>query len=118
LLLLHTKGAKSALPRTNPLVYLPDGDRYVVIASKGGAPTHPDWYYSLLADPDAAIEIGNDERIPVRAIVHHRTRARELYARQIERPQASALLSNDPRFHPAALLNARRKGAPRAAPQT
>src|SRR5688500_12682594 len=69
LLLLHTKGAKSGLPRTNPLVYLPDGDRYVVIASKGGAPTHPDWYFNLLADPNVEIEVSTGTRIPVRASV-------------------------------------------------
>jgi deazaflavin-dependent oxidoreductase (nitroreductase family) len=84
MLLLHTKGARSGLHRTNPLVYLPDGDRYVVIASKGGAPTHPDWYYNLLADPSAEIEVGT-ERLPVRATVITGPEREELYARQIER---------------------------------
>jgi deazaflavin-dependent oxidoreductase (nitroreductase family) len=85
ILLLHTKGAKSGLPRTNPLVYLPDGDRYVVIASKGGADTHPDWYHNLLADPNAEIEVGNHERFPVRATVVTGPERDELYARQVER---------------------------------
>jgi len=84
MLLLHTKGARSGLPRTNPLVYLPDGDRYVVIASKGGAPTHPDRYYNLLADPTVEIEVGN-ERIPVRATVITGPERDELYARQMDR---------------------------------
>ena len=84
MLLLHTTGAKSGLPRTNPLVYLPDGDRYVVIASKGGAPTHPDWYYNLLADPHAEIEVGN-HRFPVRDTVIDGPERDELYARQVER---------------------------------
>jgi deazaflavin-dependent oxidoreductase (nitroreductase family) len=85
ILLLHTKGAKSGLPRTNPLVYLPDGHRYVVIASKGGADTHPDWYHNLLADPNAEIEVGNDERFPVLATVVTGPERDELYARQVER---------------------------------
>lgn len=85
MLLLHTKGAKSGLPRTNPLVYLPDGDRYVVIASKGGADANPDWYHNLLADPNAEIEVGTGERIPVRATVISGPEREELYARQVER---------------------------------
>jgi deazaflavin-dependent oxidoreductase (nitroreductase family) len=85
MLLLHTKGAKTGLHRTNPLVYLPDGDRYVVIASKGGAPTHPDWYYNLLADPNAEVELANDQKIPVRATVITGPERDELYARQVER---------------------------------
>jgi deazaflavin-dependent oxidoreductase (nitroreductase family) len=84
MLLLHTKGAKSGLHRTNPLVYVPDGDRYVVIASKGGSHTHPDWYYNLLADPNAEIEVGT-QRFPVRATVVTGLERDELYARQVER---------------------------------
>jgi deazaflavin-dependent oxidoreductase (nitroreductase family) len=84
MLLLHTKGARSGEPRTNPLVYLPDGERYVVIASKGGAPTNPDWYHNLLADPNVEIEVGT-ERIPVRARAITGPERDELYARQVER---------------------------------
>jgi deazaflavin-dependent oxidoreductase (nitroreductase family) len=62
-----------------------DGDRYVVIASKGGADTHPDWYFNLLADPNAEIEVGKDERFPVRATVVTGPERDELYARQVER---------------------------------
>ena len=89
LLLLHTKGAKSRLPRTNPLVYLPDGDRFVVIASKGGAPTDPQWYRNLLADPNVEIEIGA-RTIPVTASVITGLERDELYARQVERRPAFA----------------------------
>src|SRR5258705_11936664 len=64
LLLLHTKGAKSGLERVNPMMYYRDGDRYVVIASKGGADTHPDWYYNLLANPELSVEVGT-EQFPV-----------------------------------------------------
>jgi deazaflavin-dependent oxidoreductase (nitroreductase family) len=61
LLLLHSTGAKSGLPRVNPLAYVKDGDRYVIIASKGGAPTNPDWYYNLLAHPQVSIEVGTEQ---------------------------------------------------------
>lgn len=85
MLLLHTVGAKTGRPRVNPLVYLPDGDRFVIIASKGGAPTNPDWYHNLLAHPDVQIEVGT-ETIPVRAVEIQDEREREaLYARQAER---------------------------------
>ncbi len=57
LLLLHTTGAKSGLPRVNPLMTVEDGNQYVVIASKGGAPTNPDWYYNVLANPEVSVEV-------------------------------------------------------------
>lgn len=67
LLLLHTIGAKSGQARINPVVYLRDGDRYIIFASKAGAPTHPDWYHNLVANV-VEIEVGS-ERFPVRATV-------------------------------------------------
>ena len=61
LLLLHHTGAKSGTERVNPLAYQRvDGDTVAVFASKGGAPTHPDWYHNLVANPDARIEIGTE----------------------------------------------------------
>jgi deazaflavin-dependent oxidoreductase (nitroreductase family) len=66
ILLLHSVGAKSGQERVNPMMYLQDGDRYVVFASKAGAPTNPAWYHNLKANPDAEIEVG-DETIAVRA---------------------------------------------------
>jgi deazaflavin-dependent oxidoreductase (nitroreductase family) len=89
MLLLHTKGAKTGLPRINPLVYLPDGDRYVVFASKGGAPTDPHWYRNLLADQSVTIEVGT-ETVPVRATVIAGPERDELYARQVERRSSFA----------------------------
>ena len=68
LLLLHSKGARSGKTRINPLAYLVEGDRYVIFASKGGAPTNPDWYHNLIADPEVTIEVGT-ETIPARATV-------------------------------------------------
>ncbi|MEO8267658.1 MAG: nitroreductase family deazaflavin-dependent oxidoreductase [Ilumatobacteraceae bacterium] len=58
LLLLHTTGAKSGQARVNPIMYLADGDNYVVFASKAGAPTSPDWYHNLIANPRASVEVG------------------------------------------------------------
>ena len=60
LLLLTTIGAKSGLRRTTPMMYVPDGDRLLVIASNAGAPAHPDWYRNLLAHPQATVEVGAD----------------------------------------------------------
>src|SRR5512147_3216082 len=61
LLLLHTKGAKTGQERINPTAYVRDDGRYVVIASKGGAPTNPDWYYNILADPLVTVEAGMEK---------------------------------------------------------
>ncbi len=61
LLLLTHRGARTGTARTNPLAYFRDGDDYVVVASKGGAPTNPDWYHNLLVYPDATIEVGTEE---------------------------------------------------------
>ena len=85
MLLLHTIGRKTGKERVNPLVYLPDGDRYVIFATKGGAPTNPDWYANLMANPDIDVEIGT-ETIPVHATEVQDDREREdLYARVVER---------------------------------
>jgi deazaflavin-dependent oxidoreductase (nitroreductase family) len=87
LLLLHTTGRKTGRPYVSPLMYLPDGDRYVIFASKGGAPTDPDWYRNLEADPAATIEVGT-QTIPVRATVVTGPERDDLYARQARlRPQ-------------------------------
>ena len=64
ILLLTTTGRTSGESRTTPLIHRVDGDRWVVIASKGGAPDHPAWYRNLLADPEATIEVEADE-VPV-----------------------------------------------------
>jgi deazaflavin-dependent oxidoreductase (nitroreductase family) len=78
LLLLHTRGAKSGLERVNPMMYYVDGNRYVVIASKGGADTHPDWYHNLRANPELTVEIGT-EQFPVTATVPSEPERTKLY---------------------------------------
>ncbi len=65
-LLLTTTGAKSGEPRIAPVLYGIDQGRLVIVASKGGSPTHPDWYYNIVANPEVAVEVG-PESFPARA---------------------------------------------------
>jgi len=81
LLLLTTTGKRSGQPRTSPLVYTTDGDDIVIIASKGGAPTNPDWYYNVLANPVVTIELG-DEQFQAQARVTEGDERRRLYDAQ------------------------------------
>ncbi|CAB4896975.1 unannotated protein [freshwater metagenome] len=60
MVIITTTGARSGQPRTAPLVYLPDNKRLVIFASKAGAPTHPDWYHNLKANPTVTVEVGTD----------------------------------------------------------
>jgi deazaflavin-dependent oxidoreductase (nitroreductase family) len=81
MILITTKGAKSGQERTTPLVYTRDGDNYVIIASKGGAPTHPAWYHNLVANPEATAEVGT-EKFRVRARVAQGEERQRLYDAQ------------------------------------
>lgn len=81
LLLLHTTGAKSGQDRVNPVMYRTDGDHLVVFASKAGAPTNPDWYYNLLANPDVSAEVGT-ETIALRARVANGDERERLWSAQ------------------------------------
>jgi deazaflavin-dependent oxidoreductase (nitroreductase family) len=60
-LLLTTTGRRSGKPRTTPLIYGRDGDRFIVVASKGGAPEPPDWYENLAARPDVHVQVMADK---------------------------------------------------------
>ena len=82
LLLLHTKGAKSGQERINPTAYVKDDDRFVVIASKGGAPTNPDWYYNILANPLVTVEVGT-EKFQARAAVAEEPERTRLYNKMV-----------------------------------
>ena len=68
ILLLNTTGHRSGQARTMALIHRADGDRFVVVASKGGAPDHPTWFKNLEADPEVTVQV-RDEVIPVRASV-------------------------------------------------
>ena len=60
LLLLHHRGARTGAERVNPLAYQKVGEAYAVFGSKGGAPTNPEWYHNLIANPRARVEVGTD----------------------------------------------------------
>ncbi len=81
LLLLTSTGAKTGRQHTTPVMYLPDGDRFVVFASKGGAPADPDWYRNLVANPEATVEVGTD-RFGVKAEIVGGAERDALFARQ------------------------------------
>jgi len=81
LLLLHTVGRRSGKPRVNPVMYLKDGDRYFVFASKAGADSHPDWFRNLQEQPDVRIEVG-DQTIDVHAEEIRGQERDRLYERQ------------------------------------
>ncbi len=81
MLLLTTIGTKSGHLRVTPVCYTNDGDRIVVLASKAGAPTNPDWYYNLLANPIATVELGA-ETFQTRASVAGGEERKRLYDRQ------------------------------------
>jgi len=83
LLLLHTIGAKSGQARINPVACIRDGDRLVIIASKGGAPTHPDWYHNLLANPLVSVETGS-EQFQARASIAAEPERTRLYNQMVE----------------------------------
>src|SRR5206468_2102256 len=80
-LLLTTTGRRSGQPRTTPLIYGRAGDRFLVVASRGGAPAHPDWYQNLVAQPEVYVQVMADRfhplhghAIPERcgaAVLHH-----------------------------------------------
>jgi deazaflavin-dependent oxidoreductase (nitroreductase family) len=78
-LLLTTRGARSGQSRVNPLVFTRDGDRYIIVASKGGAPTNPDWYHNLLAHPHVTVEV-RGEVFPAKATVITGPERDRLYA--------------------------------------
>jgi deazaflavin-dependent oxidoreductase (nitroreductase family) len=83
LLLLTTSGAKSGRKHTTPTMYLRDGDRLLVFASKGGAPTNPHWYHNLLAHPEVTVEVGPETYQAIATVLTGEERDR-LYARQAE----------------------------------
>ena len=107
LLLLHTTGAKSGTPHTNPVVYLADGGRYVVFASKAGAPTNPGWYHNLKAHPEVSIEV-EDSTIEVTASEVTGPERDRLYDRQTEvSPQFAQYQAKTERLIPVIALTPR-----------
>jgi deazaflavin-dependent oxidoreductase (nitroreductase family) len=104
LLLLHHTGARTGTERVNPLAYLADDGRYVVFASKAGAPTNPDWYHNLMANPDTRIEVGI-ETVDVRAAEASGEERERLYRAQAERvPQFAEYEARAGRMIPVIVL--------------
>jgi len=83
LLLLHSRGAKSQKERINPLAYVRDGERFVVIASKAGAPTNPDWYHNIVANPELTVEVGT-ETFRVHATIVEESERTRLFNKMVE----------------------------------
>ena len=104
LLLLTTTGAKSGQRHTNPVMYLADGNRLIVFASKRGAPTHPDWYHNLVAHPEVTVEVGTKTYDATATILNGEEQDR-LYARQAELyPQFGEYQANTTRTIPVIAL--------------
>ncbi|MCC7358660.1 MAG: nitroreductase family deazaflavin-dependent oxidoreductase [Anaerolineales bacterium] len=108
LLLLHHTGAKSGAPRLNPVAYVRDGENLIIIASKSGAPTNPDWLYNLQAHPDVTVEVGT-QTLPVRArIVTAEPERSRLYAKMVAVfPGFADYEKNTTRKIPAVVLSPR-----------
>jgi deazaflavin-dependent oxidoreductase (nitroreductase family) len=84
LLLLHSVGAKSGKARINPVAYIEDEGRLIVIASKGGADSHPDWYFNVKANPSITVEVGT-EQFEAKAAITSEPERSELYAKMAAR---------------------------------
>jgi len=105
ILLLHHKGAKTGKERVNPLAYRRDGGAFVVFASKGGAPTSPDWYHNLVANPRATIDVGTDS-VEVKArVAAGEERERIWGAQKAEVPQFADYERSTPRQIPVVVLD-------------
>jgi deazaflavin-dependent oxidoreductase (nitroreductase family) len=83
MLLLDHVGAKSGIKRTSPLLYIPDGDDLVIVASKGGYPKNPAWFHNLRANPDTTVQVGSDRR-QVRARVATADERTRLWPRVVD----------------------------------
>ncbi len=104
LALLHTVGAKSGQPRINPVACMKDGDRYVIVASKGGAPVNPDWYYNVVAHPLVTVEYGT-ETFKAQATVATEPERTRLYNKMaVERPTFAEYQTKTTRIIPVVIL--------------
>jgi deazaflavin-dependent oxidoreductase (nitroreductase family) len=104
LLLLKTTGAKSGAERVNPLMYVRDGERLIVFASKAGALNNPDWYHNLLAQPDVAVEIG-EEQFRARAAVSEGAERQRIWDESVRKhPFLADMQARTPRQLPVIVL--------------
>jgi deazaflavin-dependent oxidoreductase (nitroreductase family) len=110
LLLLHHTGAKSGQSRINPLAYHVDGERYIVFASKAGAPTNPDWYHNLKAQPNVTIEVGTETIDAVASEATGEERERLFNAQTERSPQFAGYQKQTERVIPVILLTPTKTG--------
>ena len=106
-LLLHTTGAKSGAERVNPLMYQDVGDAIAIFASKGGAPTAPDWLHNIRANADVSIEVGTDT-VDVRARIAEGDEREPIWAKQKQDyPQFAEYEASTTRQTPVVILDRR-----------
>ena|SRR5579859_5253399 len=105
LLLLHTKGAKTGAERINPLAYRVDGDALVVFASKAGAPTNPDWYHNVIANPQVSVEVGTEQRDVVARVAQGDERDRLWEAQKKDSPGFAEYQTKTTRQIPVVVLD-------------
>ena len=115
LLLLHHTGVKSGTARVNPLAYQADDGRFVVFASKGGAPADPAWYHNLKANPQTTVEVGS-KTIEVTASEATGEERERLFRTQVERvPQFGDYERRAERVIPVMVLTPRKQPSPHGA---
>ena len=107
LLLLHHRGARTGTERVTPVMYRHDGDTWVIFASKAGAPTNPDWYHNLRANPDTTIEDGTDTINVTATVADPATRDRLWAAQKHDVPQFADYEAATTRTIPVVLLDRR-----------
>jgi len=105
LMLLTTRGAKTGLDRTAIVTYTRDGDRYVIAASKGGAPTNPAWFYNLRANLEVTVEAGGETFSAQATLASGAERDRLWEQHAAERPEFRAYPSKTDRIIPVILLD-------------
>ena len=105
LLLLTTTGRKSGRSHTTPMVFTRDGDRLLVYASKAGAPTHPDWYLNLVADPKVVVEAGDDRYDAIAAPLEGDERDRAFAAQAAVNPTFAEYQEKTDRVIPVVALS-------------
>ena len=105
LLLLHHRGAKSGVERVNPVAYLKDNGRYVIFASKAGAPTSPGWFHNLKAHPETTIEVGGDTVAVTAREVSGEERDRLFTAQAQRSPQFAEYQEKTDRVIPVVVLS-------------
>jgi deazaflavin-dependent oxidoreductase (nitroreductase family) len=105
LVLVHNVGAKSGKEYVTPLVYLADGDDVVIFASKGGAPENPGWYHNLKAEPNVAIEVGDQKHDVLATEATGDERDRLYSAQEAAQPQFAEYATKTDRKIPVIVLS-------------